>query len=419
MAIARNEMTAKPKQAPELIKSGRATMSPSYNPRPLVLERGQGVRVYDIDGRSYLDFLAGIAVNLLGYGHPSLTEALRSRIETGLLHTSNGFFTAPQVQLQCALVENSFADRVFLANSGAEANEAAIKLARRYQRTVANTPRFEIITFENSFHGRTIGALSATGQPKYHEGFEPLVPGFLYARFNDLAHVESLIGEHTAAIMLEPVQGEAGVFAADQAFMSGLRDLCDKHGILLILDEIQCGMGRTGRLFAHEQYGVEPDIMTLAKGLGGGVPIGAMLARDSVFAGFVPGSHATTFGGNPVAATAALTVLGEVTAPGFCERVKALGDMLRSGCEEIAAAHEVVTEVRGLGLMLGIAVDGGPSVAGAVADECRARGLLVNAAGGRAVRLVPPLVITEADIEEALSILGAAFAAVTGGGQDS
>lgn len=394
----------------ELVQVGRRTMSTSYNPQPILIERGEGVRVVDRDGVEYLDFLAGIAVCGLGHGHPGLRQRLIAQLETGVTHVSNGFFTEPQVLLQERLAEISFADRVFFSNSGAEANEAAIKLARRYQCVVKHSPRFEIITFYGSFHGRTYGALSATAQPKYHEGFEPMVPGFVYAQYNDLGSVESLVNAHTAAIMLELVQGEGGVRPADRDFVRGLRDLCDREGILLIVDEVQTGVGRTGEWFAYEHFGVTPDIMTLAKGLGGGVPIGAMLATDEVFQGFERGSHATTFGGNPLASTAGMAVLDIMRDDELVARAQSVGAALRARLEGLQASSPLVLGVRGLGLLLGIHLDESKVNAADVVAKCREFGLLTNVAGGNVLRLVPPLTIDDADIDAALAILEKALA---------
>lgn len=392
----------------ELVETGRRTMSTTYNPQPIVVERGEGVRVRDREGRSYLDFLAGIAVCGLGHGHPELKRRLIAQIETGVTHVSNAFFTEPQVLLQERLTELCFADRVFFCNSGAEANEAAIKLARRYQRVVKATPRFEIITFYGSFHGRTYGAISATAQPKYHEGFEPMVPGFVYAELDNLGSVEALVNPHTAAVMVEVVQGEGGVRPASRDFIQGLRQLCDREGLLLIIDEVQTGVARTGKWFAHEHYGITPDIMTLAKGLGGGVPVGAMLATDEVFQGFQRGSHATTFGGNPLATTAGLAVLDIIAAEGLVEKVHETGAYLEAKLQQLVASHDAFESTRGLGLMRGIVVNGDATLAASIVSECRAQGLLLNTAGGNVVRMVPPLVITREDVDEAVEILGAA-----------
>lgn len=395
----------------ELVQVGRRTMSTSYDPQPILIERGEGVRVFDRDGREYLDFLSGIAVCGLGHGHPALKAALNAQIERGVLHVSNGFFTEPQVQLQERLTEISFADRVFFSNSGAEANEAAIKLARRYQRVVRGTPRFEIITFDGSFHGRTYGALTATAQPKYHAGFEPMVPGFVYATYNDLGSVEARITPHTAAVMLELVQGEGGVRPADPSFVKGLRDLCDREGILLIVDEVQTGVARTGQWFAYEHYGITPDIMTLAKGLGGGVPVGAMLATAEVFQGFEKGSHATTFGGNPLVTTAGITILDTIVRDGLMDRVRAISAHLHAGLDGLRAVSDAVLGVRGLGLLVGVALDETRLSAANVVSECRKRGLLTNIAGGNVLRLVPPFTISEKDVDDALAIVSAAIQA--------
>lgn len=397
----------------DLVQIGRETMSTSYNPQPIVIERGEGVRVTDREGKTYLDFLAGIAVTGLGHGHPALMNALREQLDRGVLHVSNGVFTEPQVLLQEMLTQISFAERVFFSNSGAEANEAAIKLARRYQRVIKGTPRFEIISFKGSFHGRTYGALSATGQPKYHVGFEPMVPGFKYATFNDLQSVKELVGPHTAAIMLEFVQGEGGVRAATPEFIQGVRDLCDREGILLIADEVQTGIGRTGKWFAYEHYGVTPDIMTIAKALGGGVPVGAMLATDEVYKGFQRGSHATTFGGNPLASTAGLAVLRAMTDGGVLENAQKVSRYLDEQMQALAERSDVVVEVRGKGLLKGFELDASKVAAADVVSHCRQLGLLCNVAGGVVLRLLPPLIITEADVDEAMKIIDTALTNAT------
>lgn len=393
----------------ELVDVGRQTMSTSYNPQPIVIERGEGVRVVDRNGRSYLDFLAGIAVCGLGHGHPTLMQRLREQLDRGVLHVSNGVFTEPQILLQEKLTQLSFADRVFFSNSGAEANEAAIKLARRYQSEVKGKDRFEIITFEGSFHGRTYGALSATAQPKYHEGFGPMVPGFRYAKFNDLGSVEALVGPHTAAVMLEFVQGEGGVRAGTKEFIQGVRALCDREGLLLIADEVQTGVGRTGTWFAYEHYGISPDIMSLAKGLGGGVPIGAMLATDEVFGGFERGSHATTFGGNPLASSAGLAVLTIMESEGVLAHAQEMGVYLGVQMQRLADSIDGIEEVRGKGLLRGFRLNDAKLAAADVVARCREKGLLCNVAGGNVLRLVPPLVISNADVDEALAIIAEAL----------
>lgn len=391
----------------ELLEIGDRHNSTSYRPARIVFDRGEGVRLYDGEGEEYLDFVAGIAVTCLGHNHPELTGALREQVGR-LLHVSNMYYTAEQIGLMERLTARSFADRVFLCNSGAEANEAAIKLARRYQKVVAQEPnRTQILTMKKSFHGRTMGAITATGQPKYHRGFEPMLPGFEYVEFNDLAAAKGRIRGHTAAVLVEPVQGEGGVRPADPGFLSVLRALCDEYGALLIFDEVQTGVGRTGELFAYQGYGVEPDIITLAKGLGGGTPIGAMMARDAVFEGWQPGSHATTYGGNPLVCRAASVVLDVIERDGLCDRARRRGEQLREGLSEIATRYpEVVREVRGRGLMVGMECG---EYAGALREHCTRQRLLINTAGGTTLRFVPPLVVSEADVEEAVEKVSRAF----------
>ncbi len=373
----------------------------TYTRWPISIVRGRGCKVYDLEGREYLDFVGGIAVNVLGYSHPDLVAAIQKQAQR-LLHTSNLYYTEPQVKLAKTLVDHSFADKVFFGNSGAEANEAAIKLARRYAHLKYGPDRYDIITMQQSFHGRTMATLTATGQDKVQKGFEPLLPGFTYVPFNDLAAVERAISPATAAVLLEPVQGEGGVRVADRAYLQGLRELCRQRDILLIFDEIQTGMGRTGTLFAYEQLGVAPDIMTLAKGLGGGVPIGACLATDSVAEAFTPGTHASTFGGNPLACAAALAVFevlleGKVLAQG-----RRMGEYLAKGLKDIEERLPNVKEARGLGLLQGLelTIDGKPVVA-----DCLARGLLINCTAERVLRFVPPLIIAQREIDRLLETL--------------
>ena len=381
---------------------GEQTNSPSYGPAPIILDHGVGARLWDSEGREYLDFVAGIAVNSLGYSHPRLLEAMR-RQAGRLWHVSNMFYTAEQIALMEALTARCFADRVFLCNSGAEANEAAIKLARRYQREVAGQPqRVEIVTMHQSFHGRTMGALSATGQPKYHKGFEPMLPGFVHAPFNDLEAVLACCHERTAAIMVEPVQGEGGVRPASPEFLRGLEAFCRDQGVLLIFDEVQAGMGRTGQLFAHQTYDVTPDIFTLAKALGGGFPIGAMLASERVFLGWTKGSHATTFGGNPLGCAIAREVIAVIEDEDLGSRAVELGARLQDGLRTLAQRHAVIQDVRGLGLMVGAQCG---EAAGAIATRCREHGLLINTAGGDTLRFVPPLIVSPMDVDEALERL--------------
>lgn len=386
----------------ELQRETERYLMNTYTRFPVSVARGRGCLVYDLEGREYIDFVAGIAVNVLGHAHPDLVRAIQKQAQQ-VLHASNLYLTEPQVRLAKLLVAQSFADKVFFCNSGAEANEAAIKLARRYAREKFGPDRFEIITMVNSFHGRTMGALSATGQDKVQKGFEPLVPGFRHVPFNDLAEVDKAMSRNTAAVLLEPIQGEGGVHVADRRYLTNLRELCRQRNVLLIFDEIQTGMGRTGTLFAYQQLGVEPDIMTLAKGLGGGVPIGACLATDEVAAAFGPGSHASTFGGNPLACAAALAVCRILVEGRLLERSRAMGAYLAKGLLDCKLSHpRVVNEVRGLGLLQGmdLAVDGVP-----VVHECLRRGLLINCTMGNVLRFVPPLVVTEAQIDRLLEVL--------------
>lgn len=380
--------------------AGRYLMH-TYTRQPISIVRGRGSRVYDLEGREYVDFVAGVAVNILGHGHPDLIAAIQKQSQH-LLHASNLYYTEPQVKLAEALVEHSFAQKVFFCNSGAEANEAAIKLARRYAHEKYGAARFEIITMLQSFHGRTMATLTATGQEKVQKGFEPLLPGFTYVPFNDLNAVEQAITPATAAIMLELVQGEGGVQVADQAFVKSLRDLCRDRDILLILDEVQTGMGRTGTLFAYEHYGIQPDIMTLAKGLGGGLPIGACLATDSVAAAFGPGTHASTFGGNPLACSAALAVMRVLLEGRLLTQSRAVGQYMAKSLLELKERLPNVKDVRGLGLLQGVelTIDGAPVVA-----DCLNRGLLINCTMDRVLRFVPPLIITQREIDRLVDVL--------------
>lgn len=389
----------------DLKDSAAKYLMQTYTRQPISIVRGLGAKVYDMEGREYLDFVGGIAVNLLGHGHPDLVQAIQQQAAQ-LIHVSNLYYTEPQVTLAKILVEHSFADRVFFCNSGAEANEAAIKLARRYAHMKYGESRFEIITMKNSFHGRTLAMITATGQDKVQKGFEPLMPGFSYAPFNDMAAIEAMAGERTAGIMLEPVQGEGGVHVAGREYLTRLREFCTAHDILLIFDEVQTGMGRTGTLFAYEQLGVAPDIMTLAKGLGGGVPIGACLAKESVAAAFSAGAHASTFGGNPLACAAAVAVCRALLEGQVLDRVKPMGDYLTNALTECKARHHVVRDVRGIGLLQGMELD---IDAKTVVAEALSRGVLINAAGERVLRFVPPLMITTQEIDQLIDTLNAIF----------
>ena len=381
----------------------------TYARFPMALVRGEGARVWDADGKGYLDFVAGIAVNSLGHCHPAVAKAVSEQVRS-LIHVSNLYHIEPQARLAKVLCDHSFADRVFFCNSGAEANEAAIKLARRYGSEQAGG-RSEVITALNSFHGRTLATLTATGQEKIRLGYDPLPSGFRYVPFNDLDAAEDAVDERTAAILVEPIQGEGGVVVPDVSYIRGLRQLCDDKGLLLIFDEVQVGMGRTGRLFGYEHFGVEPDVMTLAKALGGGLPLGAMLARENVAKSFPPGSHASTFGGNPVVCSAGLAVMKTILEAGLVEHCEAMGAELRQGLEAVAQRFGFIREVRGKGLLLGMEMD---RECGPMVQECMKEGLLVVLAGANVLRMVPPLTIEKADVDEALEILGRALERVQG-----
>ncbi|GHA81133.1 acetylornithine/succinylornithine family transaminase [Cognatilysobacter bugurensis] len=390
---------------------------PVYRPRRIVLERGAGSRVFDTDGRDYVDFGAGIAVNALGHAHPALIEALVAQAGR-LWHTSNVFVSEPPLRLVESLVGASrFAERAFLCNSGAEANEAAIKLARKRAAAQGRAPEHRVIlTFRGSFHGRTLATVTATAQPKYHEGFEPLPPGFRYVDFNDLtAADEAMAAGDVCAVLVEPVQGEGGVMPADGAFLHGLRALCDQHGALLMFDEIQCGLGRTGHLFAWHGYGVTPDVVTLAKALGGGFPIGAMLVGAKAADVMQFGAHGTTFGGNPLAASVANAVLRELLSPALHANVQRQTQALRDGIASIDEELGLFADVRGRGLMIGAQLrQAHAGRAGDILDRCVEHGLLMLQAGPDVLRFVPALNIGDADIDEGLARLRAALGAYLG-----
>lgn len=374
-------------------------LTPNYRPAPRLFVRGEGSRLYDDGGRGYLDLVCGIATCALGHCHPALVEALTEQARL-LWHTSNLYLTVPAPRLADLLVEHSCADRVFFCNSGTEANEAALKLARRFHHD-QGAPRSEIVVFEGSFHGRTLGSLSATAQPKYHVGFGPLVPGFVVVPYGDLPALTAAVSERTAAVMLEPIQGEGGVVVPPAGFLEQVRALCDRHGALLVLDEVQTGMGRTGKLWAYEHTAITPDIFTSAKALGGGMPIGCMLATERCARSFVPGTHASTFGGNPLATAVAARVLEELVHGGVLAAVPARAARLREQLEARLVGRGVLA-VRGQGLLLALDVAGS---AQELARRALEAGVLVNALGERTLRLTPALVITDAEIDEAVERL--------------
>ncbi|CEP66775.1 Aminotransferase class-III [Moorella glycerini] len=395
-----------------LIALGEKYVMRTYGRYPLALVRGEGAWVWDADGREYLDFVGGLAVNSLGHCHPRVVAAIREQVGK-LIHCSNLYWIEPQVELAQLLVENSALDKVFFCNSGAEANEAAIKLARKYAKEHRGPESYEIITMRRSFHGRTLATLTATGQEKFHRGFAPLPAGFKYVPFNDLASLRAAVGPRTCAVMLEPVQGEGGVYAANKDYLQAVRALCDDEGLLLIFDEVQCGLGRTGYLFAYQYYGVEPDIMTLAKALAGGVPIGAMLAKEKAAAAFGPGDHASTFGGNPLATAAGVAAFKALLEEGLVENARVLGEYFYQELERLAREFPQLTEVRGRGFLLGIEIDG---PADAVVAACQERGLLINSLHGHVLRFLPPLTISKDEIDRAIAILKEALQEVLGQG---
>ena len=397
-----------------LIDLGKRYWLPVYRPREVILDHGEGARVWDTQGHDYIDFGAGIAVNALGHQDPDLLAALTAQAHK-LWHSSNVFYTEPPLRLAEELVRAShFAERVFLCNSGAEANEAAIKLVRKWAASKGRTPEQRtIITFRGSFHGRTLATVTATAQPKYQEGYEPLPGGFRYLDFNDAAALEAAFAQgDIAAVMLEPVQGEGGVLPAAPGFLERIRELCDAHDALLVLDEIQCGMGRTGTLFAHVQDGVAPDIVTLAKALGCGFPIGAMLAGPKVAEVMQYGAHGTTFGGNPMAAAVARVALAKLASSAVLDNVRRQANQLRAGLERIDHELHVFDEVRGRGLMIGaVLADEHKGNAGVILDHAAAHGLLLLQAGPDVLRFVPPLTITDEELAEGLDRLGHALTA--------
>lgn len=392
----------------KIIELDKNYVMQTYGRLPIVIVRGQGARVWDVCGKEYLDFVAGIAVNGLGHCHPKVVAAIHEQAGT-LIHTSNLYYTENQPMLAKMLVEWSDFDRVFFCNSGAEANETAIKLARKWGKQHSEN-KFEIVTATNSFHGRTMGAITATGQSKYQKWFTPLVPGFKYVPYNDVEALEEAVNEATCAVILEPVQGESGVHPAAQEYLQFARTACDSDGALLIFDEVQTGLGRTGKLFAYEHYGVVPDVMTLAKTLGGGFPIGACLARDEAANVLHPGDHACTFGGNPLACAAAIATLSVIHEEGLVDNARDVGDYFQGKLRKMQNSGLPIEEVRGLGLM--IAVQFTDTIAKTVAEVCLEKGLIVNAIGESITRFVPPLIITKKDVDLAIDIFADAIKAV-------
>lgn len=376
------------------------------NRTPVCFSHGKGINLWDINGKKYYDFLAGIAVNALGHSHPKLVNAIKQQAEK-LIHCSNLYYIESQAKLAEKLVSISCADKVFFANSGAEANEGAIKLARIYFKKKGMPEKYEIITLEKSFHGRTLATIAATGQDKYQKPYCPLTPKFLKVPINDLEALEKAINSSTCAVMIEPIQGESGVNLTSVEYMKGVRKLCDEKGILLIFDEVQCGLGRTGKLFAYEHFGVEPDIFTLAKALGGGFPIGALCAKEHVASAFEPGDHGSTFGGNPLACTAALAALDVIIEEGLVENSAKMGTYFMSKLSELAEKYSIIQEVRGKGLMIGVQLSIDAAVE--IKNKCFEKGYLIGSIGNNILRMLPPLIVTEQDIDGMIDTLDSVF----------
>ncbi|MEI6154243.1 MAG: aspartate aminotransferase family protein [Deltaproteobacteria bacterium] len=387
------------------IDYGKQYLANTYNRFPLVIARGERCWIWDMDGRRYLDFLSGIAVCNLGHAHKDVIEGLTAQAGK-LFHISNLFYMEPQIKAAKILVEHSFGDKVFFCNSGAEANEAAIKLARRYSWKKYGSDRYEIISMENSFHGRTMATLSATGQTKFQEGFSPLLSGFTYVPFNDMESLEKTVSSKTCAVILELIQAEGGVYLADKEYVRKLRKFTREKDILLIIDEVQTGIGRTGKLFAYEHYDIEPDIMSLAKALGNGFPVGAIIGKDDVMQAFEPGTHASTFGGNPLASSAVIATLNTITDENILKNCISLGMYMYKGLLALKEKYPFIVEIRGIGLIWGIelSINGDP-----IAKEFLQEGVIINCTKGNILRLVPPLIIKNEEIDIFLEIADRIF----------
>ncbi|HEY8209446.1 MAG TPA: aspartate aminotransferase family protein [Myxococcaceae bacterium] len=390
-----------------IIERAKAHLLQNYRTQPVVIDRGQGTRVWDSDGKSYLDLLGGIATCAMGHCHPEVVKALKAQADK-LWHISNVFYSQPQIDLAEMLTQASGLERAFFCNSGAEANEALIKLARKVQKDRGAADRFELICFDNSFHGRTLATVTATGQTKYQKGFEPLPPGFLHVPYGDLAAVKAAVSPRTAAILVEPIQGEGGVRPAPEGFLRALRALCDEHGLLLLVDEIQTGMGRTGKLFAFQHEDVRPDAISMAKALGNGIPIGAMLCSEAASKSLTAGTHGSTFGGNLLAVEAAKATFKLIADPKMLQSVAEKGDyFLGQARKLVEKLPQQLAAARGRGLLAGVEVKGD---AGKIVARCRELGLLVNLAGEKTVRFAPPFVVTREELDEGLRIFERALA---------
>ena len=391
--------------AKEIIETEKQVILGTYSRPDFVITHGDGVYLYDSEGKRYLDFIAGISVNALGHGDEQTLHVLDEQAKQ-LWHCSNLYYTEPQVRLAKLLVENTFANKVFFGNSGAEAIEGAIKFARKWAAGTKGENSFEIIAFQNSFHGRTMGSLSATGQPRFWQDFTPMLPGFKFATYNDLESVKELINDRTCAILVEPIQGEGGIYPAEKEFFHGIKKLCDEHNCLLILDEIQCGLGRTGTFNAYEQYDIIPDMMALAKPIAAGLPMGVVLLNDMVAAFIQPGNHGSTFGGGPLVASVAEHIVRRISEPRFLENVQKISEYLFSKLNELKKDFSEIVTVRGKGLMIGVELQDSPQP---LIDACAENGLLVCKTGGNAFRLLPPLIIEKEHVDEAIEKLTKAF----------
>jgi acetylornithine/N-succinyldiaminopimelate aminotransferase len=389
----------------ELIKKAKQYLADTYTRFPIVITKGEGCWLWDLNGHRYLDFLSGIAVCGLGHAHPAVVEALTTQAKK-LFHVSNLFYMEPQIKAAQMLTEHSFGDKVFFCNSGAEANEAAIKLARRYSWKKYGEGRSTIIAMENSFHGRTMATISATGQPKFQVGFAPLQPGFVHVPFNDIKALEKNIDETTCAVMIELVQSEGGVFVADTEYVKKVRELTKDKDILLMIDEVQTGMGRTGMFFAYEQYGIEPDVMSLAKALGNGFPVGAIIAKDAVMAAFEPGTHASTFGGNPLAASAVIATINTLLEEDIIRNCAEVGEYLQKGLMALKKNFPIVTEIRGMGLIWGVELTANGDE---IVKEFLKEGVILNCTKGKILRLMPPLIVKKEEIDIFLEMASRIF----------
>jgi len=388
----------------EIIELDKSYYMNTFGDRtPVCFEYGKGINLWDTEGKKYYDFMGGIAVNALGHAHPKLVEAIKKQAEK-LIHCSNLYYIEKQAKLAKILVDNSCADKVFFANSGAEANEGAIKLARIYFKKKGFDNKYEIITLKNSFHGRTLGTVAATGQEKYQKYYTALLQKFVHVPINDIETLKAAVNENTCAIMLEPIQGESGVNPLTHEYIKAVKKLCDENNILLIFDEVQCGIGRTGELFAYQHFGVEPDIFTLAKALGGGVPIGAVCAKDFVAAAFEPGDHGSTFGGNPLACAAGIAVMEAIIEDKLVENSWNMGQYFKDKLSDLAKECSCISEVRGMGLMLGVQLNNDKAVE--VKNKLFNRGYLVGSVGSNIIRLLPPLIITKSDIDDFVKVFG-------------